>query len=116
MQKAKNRRPLPGGGAPLNATRSARADVALDEIGVDRSGEARVVQLQADEFASALLVRAQPAPISTLPTNAGKSGCDSPRFSAGVIVTLALRPMVWIVPPKPFDGSVGALGRRCGEA
>jgi len=37
-----------------------------------------------------LPVGAQPAPISILPTKTRKSGCYSPRFSAGVIAKLGL--------------------------
>jgi len=52
----KSRRPeLPGGGVSW----SARPDqlvlpVTLDQVRVDRSGEARIVQLEADELATAL--------------------------------------------------------------
>src|SRR5947208_2545721 len=54
--RKQSRRPgSPGGGV----LRSARPDqlvlpVALDQVCVDRSGEARVVELEADELATAL--------------------------------------------------------------
>ena len=115
MQKAKNRRPLPGGGAPLNATRSARADVALDEIGVDRSGEARVVQLQADEFASAL-AGARPAGADLdLADERPEVGLRLAALLARVIVTLALGRWSGSC-RRSRSMAASALGRRCGEA
>src|SRR5688572_4674271 len=62
MCRTRSRRPNPGGGA----SRSARPDqlvlaVALDQVGVDRGGEARVVELDADELAPVALAGAQPA-------------------------------------------------------
>jgi hypothetical protein len=72
--------------------------LGLGERGVDRSGEARIVQLDRDvvtAFAAGLF---QAAPISMLAELMRKSGDFSPSLSTGRRVALVLRVSVLMTP------------------